>query len=77
MLRHVGKPIPLSNFLDFLLLKTFNNSASMKASTSPQIAPTIAPSTQSEIALSRAASTTTAAALYLSKIAGYSINDWS
>ena len=50
-----GKPIPLSNFLDFLLLKTFNNSASMNVSTSPQIVDTSAPSTQREIALSRAA----------------------
>lgn len=47
----------------------------MRVSTSPQIAPIIAPSTQSEIAFSSAASTTTAAALYLSKIAGYSMND--
>jgi len=70
-----GKPIPLSNFLDFLLLKTFNNSASMNVSTSPQIVDTSAPSTQREIALSRAASATTAAALYLSKIAGWSMND--
>ena len=50
-----GKPIPLSNFLDFLLLKTFNNSASINVSTSPQIVDTSAPSTQREIALSRAA----------------------
>ena len=50
-----GKPIPLSNFLDFLLLKTFNNSASMNVSTSPQTVDTSAPSTQREIALSRAA----------------------
>jgi hypothetical protein len=65
-----GKPIPLSNFLDFLLLKTFNNSASMNVSTSPQTVDTSAPSTQREIALSRAASQMTAAALYLSRTAG-------
>jgi|TARA_B110000305_G_C19383668_1_gene611016 hypothetical protein len=50
-----GKPIPLSNFLDFLLLNTLSNSASMKASTSPQTVDTSAWSTQSEIALARAA----------------------
>jgi hypothetical protein len=50
-----GNPIPLSNFLDFLLLKTFNNSASMNVSTSPQTVDTSAPSTQREMALSRAA----------------------
>jgi hypothetical protein len=50
-----GKPIPLSNFLDFLLLNTLSNSASMKESTSPQTVDTSAWSTQSEIALARAA----------------------
>lgn len=50
-----GKPIPLSNFLDFLLLKTLSNSASMNVSTSPHTVATSAPSTQSPIALSRAA----------------------
>jgi hypothetical protein len=50
-----GNPIPLSNFLDFLLLKTLSNSASMNVSTSPQTVDTSAPATQSEMALSRAA----------------------
>ena len=53
--RQVGKPIPLSNFLDFLLLNTLSNSASMKVSTSPQTVEISAPSTQSEMALARAA----------------------
>jgi hypothetical protein len=50
-----GNAIPLSNFLDFLLLKTFYNSSSMKLSTVPQIVDTSAPSTASAIAFSRAA----------------------
>ena len=50
-----GNPIPLSNFLDFLLLKTLSNSASMKESTSPQTVDTSAPATQRAMALSRAA----------------------
>jgi len=51
----VGNPIPLSNFFDFLLLKTLSNSASMKSSTYPQTVDTSAPSTQRPMALSRAA----------------------
>jgi hypothetical protein len=50
-----GNPIPLSNFLDFLLLNTLSNSASMNVSTSPHTVETSAPSTQRAIALSRAA----------------------
>ena len=50
-----GKPIPLSNFFDFLLLKTLSNSASMNVSTSPHTVETSAPSTQRAMAFSRAA----------------------
>lgn len=49
-----GNAIPLSNFFDFLLLKTFCNSSSMKLSIVPQIDETSAPSTQSAIAFSSA-----------------------
>ena len=50
-----GKEIPLSSFLDFLLLKTLVNSSTIKSSTCPQTSVALAPSTQSEIANSRAA----------------------
>lgn len=50
-----GNAIPLSNFFDFLLLNTFYNSSSMKLSIVPQIVETSAPSTEREIAFSRAA----------------------
>ena len=50
-----GKAIPLSSFLDFLLLKTLVNSSTIKSSTCPQTSVALAPSTQSEIANSRAA----------------------
>jgi len=71
----VGKAIPLSSFLDFLLLNTLVNSSSIKVSTVPQTVEISAPSTQSARALSSAASATTAAALCLSRIAGVSMND--
>lgn len=45
----------------------------MKLSIVPQIVETSAPSTERPIAFSRAASTIRAAALYLSRIAGYSM----
>jgi len=50
-----GNAIPLSNFFDFLLLNTFYNSSSMKLSIVPQIVETSAPSTEREVAFSRAA----------------------
>lgn len=50
-----GKAMPLSNFFDFLLLNTFNNSSSIKLSMVPQIDETSAPSTHNEIAFSSAA----------------------
>ena len=50
-----GNAIPLSSFLDFLLLKTFNNSSSINVSIVPQTVETSAPSTQSAIAFSSAA----------------------
>jgi hypothetical protein len=54
-LKQVGNAIPLSNFFDFLLLKTFCNSSTIKLSMSPQIVEISASATVALIALSRAA----------------------
>ena len=54
-LKQVGNAIPLSNFFDFLLLKTFYNSSTMKLSMSPQIVAISASATAALIALSSAA----------------------
>jgi hypothetical protein len=51
----VGKAIPLSSFLDFLLLKTLASSSTIKLSISPQTVETSAPATHLVMANSRAA----------------------
>jgi len=55
ILRQVGNAIPLSNFFDFLLLKTFKSSSVIKLSIVPQIVLTSASTTARRIAFSRAA----------------------
>jgi hypothetical protein len=50
-----GNAIPLSNFLDFLLLNTFCNSSSMNKSIVPQTPEMSAPSMHKVMAFSSAA----------------------